>query len=269
MPKSRHPEPIADPFSPEGSPEQVHRFDHRHVTPLHSHLRGHLVYPVTGVLSLTTPQGSWTAPANRIVWVPGGAVHQHRAHGSVDMRVVYLDPPLAGYLPAHPAVLIMTPLAREAVLALTEENGLAGGRRGTEQCARLRRVVLDEVGPSPEQPLHLPVPRDSRLRQVAALIAEDLSRPVTLDEIGRRIGVGERTLSRLCREELGMGYRQWRTQHRLHRAMVLLAEGRPVLRASAECGWSNASTFSEAFKRLVGQTPGEYRRLAAGSSHRP
>ena len=264
MSENRQIRSFEDPYSPEGTDKQVHRFNHRHLTPLHSHHRGHLVYPVTGVLSLTTVQGSWIAPANRIAWVPAGAVHQHRAHGAVDMRLVYLDLNPAEQLPEHPAVLLMTPLAREAVLALT--GGAAGEdtSRGPERRARLRQVLLDELGPSPEQPLHLPLPRDPRLRQVAALLAEDLSRPVTLEQIGRRIGVGERTLSRLCREELGMGYRQWRSQYRLHRAMVLLAEGRPVLRTGAECGWSTASTFSDAFKRLVGKTPGEYRRLAAG-----
>lgn len=56
-------------------PEQIH---------LHTHF--HLVYPATGVLSLVTQQGSWIAPSNRVVWIPAGFQHQHRAHGPTDMR---------------------------------------------------------------------------------------------------------------------------------------------------------------------------------------
>ena len=242
------------------APEQLHRFDHRHVTPMHSHARGHLVYPATGVLSLSTRTGSWIVPTDRIGWVPAGAVHQHRVHGRVDMRVVYLESRLAAPLPDHPAVLIASPLAREAVLALTAPPTPGRPVRTPEQNLQLRTVVLDEVGPSPEQPLHLPVPHDPRLRQVAEVIAADLATPLTLGEIGAAVGSSERTLSRLFREELGMGYRQWRTQFRVHEAMVMLASGRAVLQTGTACGWRNASAFTEAFKRLTGQTPGEYKK---------
>jgi len=42
----------------------------------------------------------------------------------------------------------------------------------------------------------------------------------------RRVGASERTLSRLFRDEVGMGYTVWRNQLRLHLATLTPAEGR-------------------------------------------
>lgn len=50
-----------------------------------------------------------------------------------------------------------------------------------------------------------------------------------LAELGRRVGASERTLSRLFRDEVGMGYTVWRNQLRLHLATLVLAEGRVSL----------------------------------------
>ena len=65
--------------------------EHAAVSPDHAHRQGHLVHAASGVLSLTTGEGTWIAPATRFAWVPAGCVHRHRAHGRTDMRIVYLD----------------------------------------------------------------------------------------------------------------------------------------------------------------------------------
>lgn len=82
----------------------------------------------------------------------------------------------------------------------------------------------------------------------------------SLAELGRRAGASERTLSRLFGDELGMGYTAWRTQLRLHRAVLLLAEGRTVTQASAVCGFSSPSAFVSAFRAAFGRTPGSLYR---------
>ncbi|MBT0770125.1 helix-turn-helix transcriptional regulator [Kineosporia sp. J2-2] len=244
------------------NPEQAHLLGHDERTPGHSHDHGHLVYPATGVLALLTAEGSWIAPPNRAVWVPGGFEHHHRAHGVTDMRLVIMPPELAGLLPPHPAVLAVTPLAREATLALT-----GPAERDAAARQRLRRVIIDDLTAAPEQPLHLPQPRDDRLLAVTRLVEQDLSGPATLGQLGRRAGASERTLSRLFVQETGMGFRQWRTQLRIHRALLLLTDGVPVTGVAAACGWANPSAFIEAFTTLVGQSPGRYQRsLRAASS---
>ncbi|GAA3340656.1 helix-turn-helix transcriptional regulator [Curtobacterium pusillum] len=232
-------------------------FAHAETVPPHTHALGQFIHAASGVLSLITDDGTWIAPPNRVTWVPAGAEHRHRAHGVTDMRVVYLSPDAAARLPSGPAVLAVSSLAREALLALTTP-----GSRSEVARSHLRAVVVDEVASAPEQPLHLPEPRDPRLRQAARIVEEDLAEPRSLGELAVGIGVGERTLTRLFRHETGMGYRQWRLQLRVHRALVLLASGRTVTDVAAACGWATTSQFIDQFTPLAGMTPGAYRRAA-------
>ncbi|AEV84596.1 AraC family transcriptional regulator [Actinoplanes sp. SE50] len=224
------------------------------ISALHSHPRGHLVYAARGVLSVQSESGTSIVPANRVGWTPAGSGHRHRAHGSTDMRIVFLPAALSRLLGDRPAVFRVSGLAREALLALTGTP-----ERERAVAARLRRVLVDELRVADEQPLRLPEPRDDRLRAVARLLYDDPADTSTLAALGRAAGASSRTMSRLCHDELGMTFYEWRTQLRIFHALVLLAEGHDTVRVAAACGWANPSGFITAFTRLVGTTPGRYR----------
>ncbi|WP_405535126.1 helix-turn-helix domain-containing protein [Streptomyces sp. NBC_00075] len=67
-----------------------------------------------------------------------------------------------------------------------------------------------------------------------------------------------------------MGYTAWRTQLRLHRAVMLLAEGRTITQAAAAvCGFSSPSAFVSAFRAAFGRTPGSLYRQPARRERRP
>ncbi|RII11713.1 HTH-type transcriptional repressor of iron proteins A [Streptomyces sp. YIM 130001] len=219
----------------------------------HRHDDHQIVYAGRGVLTVATSTGSWVAPGTRAIWVPAGTVHAHQAHGDLELHLVGLpaqDNPLG--LDA-PAVLTVGPLLRELILAYTRTPHDDSPERG-----RLRAVLLDQLRASPQQPLHLPSPASSRLAAVCDLLRADPADNRTLAVLGRRTGASERTLSRLFKSELGMTFPQWRTQLRLHHAMVLLAEDVPVTAVAHLCGWSSASAFIDVFRRAFGHTPGTH-----------
>jgi AraC-like DNA-binding protein len=232
----------------------VHLWPSGGTSPAHSHPRGHLVYAASGVLSVHTERGTSIVPANRVAWIPPSSTHHHRAHGDTDMRIVFLPPSLARLNPDRPAVLLASGLAREILLALTGERDFDRGAR-----ARLHRVLVDELREAPEQPLHLPEPRDDRLRAVARILDDDPADNSTLAGLGRQVGAGARTLSRLFHDELGMTFYEWRTHLRICHALVLLAEGHATTRVAHACGWANPSSFIAAFTTIVGTTPGRHR----------
>jgi AraC-like DNA-binding protein len=221
------------------------------------------VYAATGVLAARTENGTSIVPANRVAWIPAGFVHDNRAHGNTDMRIVFLSPSLATLLPDHPAVFLASALAREVLLALTDpgEHGPDEGSRtrGRASRARLLRVLVDELHEAHEQPLQLPEPADDRLQAVVRMLRDDPADSTPLAEMGRAIGASARTLSRLFRDELGMTFYEWRTQLRIYQALVLLADGRDVAQTAYACGWSNPSGFIAAFTNVLGTTPGRYR----------
>lgn len=232
----------------------VHLWPSGGSSPVHSHSRGHLVYAARGVLSVRTDRGTSIVPADRVAWTPAGSGHHHRAHGDTDMRIVFLPASLARLLPPRPAVFLASGLAREVVLTLTSERDFDRAAR-----ARLHRVLVDELHEAHEQPLHLPEPRDDRLRAVAGLLDADPATNASLAELGRSAGAGARTLSRLFHDELGMTFYEWRTLRRVCHALVLLAEGHDTTRVAHACGWANPSHFIASFTALVGTTPGRYR----------
>ncbi|MEU3506368.1 helix-turn-helix transcriptional regulator [Streptomyces longwoodensis] len=266
MPVRRHPSETAPTTSTVWPSGGRHLWSSGRAGPLHAHARGHLVYAATGVLTVRTEGGTSVVPANRIAWTPAGRAHQHLAHGDTDMRIVFLPPSLAGRVPDRPAVFLASGLAREVLLALTgpDGNGHPAPAHGRASRARLLRVLVDELRETREQPLRLPEPRDDRLRSLARILSEDPAANAPLAELGRAVGAGSRTLSRLLREELGMTFYEWRTQLRVQHALVLLADGHGTTRTAHACGWANASSFIAAFAQVVGTTPGRYRAAAAG-----
>ncbi|MFC5830851.1 AraC family transcriptional regulator [Nonomuraea insulae] len=218
----------------------------------HRHDTHQIVYACRGVLSVTTDAGSWVAPASRAIWVPAGTVHEHRAYGNTDLRLVGLtDNPLAL---DRPAVLAVGPLLRELIVAYTDSAGSPPSGGGERE--RLLGVLLDQLRGAPKQPLHLPTPQDPRLAAVCAALHRDPADNSTLARLAARAGTSDRTLARLCRAELGMSFPQWRTQLRLHHALLLLADGVPVTAVAHRCGWATASAFIDVFRRAFGYTPG-------------
>ncbi|MEN2423879.1 helix-turn-helix transcriptional regulator [Streptomyces rimosus] len=243
------------PTTPHGSGWIPHGY---HLAP-HSHPQGQLVYAAAGALATTTERGTWVAPFNRVTWTPPGFVHSHRIYGKTDARLVAVPADRCGELAAHPCVFAVSPLLREALLVLTDREEVRPGAHD-----RLLAVVIDELAESPEQSLHLPEPRDDRLRAVTDLLHADPGRAATLVELGRTVGASERTLSRLFHTELGMSFHRWRTTLRVHHALVHLTNGWSVTETAVECGWSNPSSFIDAFSEVVGQTPGRYQANVRG-----
>jgi AraC-like DNA-binding protein len=218
--------------------------------PAHRHDDHQIVYAGRGVLAVTTDKGSWIAPATRAIWIPAGTFHAHRAYGELKLHTVGLaatDNPLEL---DSPTVLTVAPLLRELIIAYT------GNDADSPERTRLRAVLLDQLRSSPQQPLHVPSPTAPLLAAVCDILHADPGDSRTLAELGRVVGASDRSLSRLFRQDLGMTFPQWRTQLRLHRALVLLAERTPVTTVAHQCGWSSASAFIEVFRRSFGHTPG-------------
>ncbi|WP_067814040.1 AraC family transcriptional regulator [Actinomadura kijaniata] len=216
----------------------------------HHHDDHQIVYAARGVVSVATGEGRWIAPATQAIWIPAGTVHEHRAYGRTDLRLVGLPVTANPLGLGAPAVLAVEPLLRELIVEYTRERGTEAER------ARLLAVLLDRLRRSPRRPVHLPAPRDPRLAAVCAALHENPADPRGLARLGAEAGASERTLSRLFRAELHMTFPQWRTQLRLHHALILLAEDVPVTAVAHRCGWASASAFIDAFRRAFGDTPG-------------
>lgn len=253
----------------------------------HFHTDNQIIYPSSGVLTVTTRTGICVVPPRRALWLPVGQPHAYQAWGDAQVCAVLLPPDVNPLGLDRPTLLEVSPLMREVLIALTEpksepepesevesepepEPEVESGPRAEAgpraefrpRAERLRAVLFDELEQTAVDPVVLPEPRDDRLRAIAALLHEDPADDRSLAEFGRVVGAGERTLSRLFRAELGMGFPQWRGQLRLLHAAIRLLGGQTVQRVAYDCGYSSPSAFVAAFRRAFGTTPGQYQRSA-------
>jgi AraC-like DNA-binding protein len=221
----------------------------------HRHGRGQLVYASTGVMTVTTDDGTWVVPPQRAVWVPAGIDHEIRMTGQVAMRTLYVRDDAATVLPDGCRVVMVTPLLRELILAavaLPQPYPLGGAEE------RLVQVMLDELQVMEEAPLHVPAVRDDRLLAIADALQRDTGDERTLDGWSREAGASARTLARLFMAETGMTFAGWRQQLRLARALERLAQGRSVTEIAIELGYGSPSAFTAMFRRALGRTPARY-----------
>lgn len=96
---------------------------------------------------------------------------------------------------------------------------------------------------------------------------------LSLAGLAGRLGLSAHQLSELVNSRLGKGFSRYLREHRVEAAKVMLRiEPRAsVLSVGLSVGFSSPSNFYEAFREIVGSTPGQYRKLhaAAGGSAPP
>jgi AraC-like DNA-binding protein len=98
-----------------------------------------------------------------------------------------------------------------------------------------------------------------RVERVLALLEENLLEPLSLEELGRKVGCSPFHLSRTFSAEKGMTIPQYLRKLRMERAAELLRSGKyNVTEAAFAVGYSSLSHFSQAFCQTVGCCPGLY-----------
>jgi AraC-like DNA-binding protein len=252
MPENR--QVSTQPSEPDEAPLQgAARLPHGYHLDPHSHTQGQIVYAAAGALATATERGTSVAPANRVTWTPPQFTHSHRFYGETDVRLLAVPLDLCGGLVEHPSVFRgESPPGRGA--PRTHRQAGEAARRAQTTAHRDRRRTCR----CRRESLHLPEASDDRLRAATALLHEDPARLATLAELGRSVGASDCTLSRLFHAELGMSFHRWRTTLRIHHALAHLTDGMSVTDTAMACGWSNPSSFIDAFTEIIGQTPGRY-----------
>ena len=225
----------------------------------HRHAFAQLVYPESGLIRVSTSVGTWVVPAHRAVWIPTGIDHEITAVGAVNQRIVHVLQGVVPQMPTECCVIAVSPLLRElvnAAIALPADYALDGPG------VRLVGVLMDQLRAEPLPQLHLPMPRNKRLRAVVDGLIANPADPRGVAAWAAASGASVRTLARLFRGETGMGFRAWRQQLRLHEALARLAAGEPVTQVAYAVGYDSPSAFIAMFRAAMGESPRRYLRPA-------
>lgn len=233
----------------------------------HHHPWGQLAYCASGLLRVTVSAPSCEAgalaafetttivPPSRAVWIPPGARHAVTMLEASQLHTLYIDASVVPGAWRCSRVLVVSPLLRELVQGMDQPHH---AQQAVQQQA-LATLVLAEMAHAPTQPLGVPMPDpqhgDRRLRALCEAVMNAPALHATLAAWAAQSGASERTLARLFREELGMGFQRWRQQVVLAHALPMLARGTPVSQVAAASGYASDSAFTAMFRAALGQPP--------------
>lgn len=103
--------------------------------------------------------------------------------------------------------------------------------------------------------------RDRHVGRAIGLMHERPAEPWTMDELGRQVGLSRSALHERFVSLVGQPPMQYLTAWRMQRAAGLLREtSATVATIAQQVGYDTEAAFTRAFKRLVGQPPGAWRR---------
>ena len=89
-------------------------------------------------------------------------------------------------------------------------------------------------------------------------IQENLTEPLTLDQISNKFYISKHYLCRIFKSATGFSVMEYIIHSRILRARQLLQEGVSVQQAGELSGFSDNSHFIRTFGNLTGTSPGRY-----------
>jgi AraC family transcriptional regulator len=218
--------------------------------------------------------------AGSILVVPAGSPARWRWSHHSDSLHVFLEPGLVARVAADEFELdparvsfpsldgLHLPQLRAAMLSVNDEltSEAAGGRLAAESLANLLAVHLIRNASAPRPPTRRTygaLPR-GMLRAVVEYIEEHLDASLTLEQIAAAAHLSASHFARRFKETTGVPPHQYVIARRVDRAQQLLQSDGDLCLAeiAARAGFSDQSQFSHHFKRVVGVTPGQFRRSA-------
>lgn len=214
----------------------------------------------------------------RITLTPGGAVARWQHSGQPEILHVYLRQSLFEGIAAEmydceparvevrPRFAIRDPLLEQLaiVIADTLRERAEGSAVFMDTLAQMLAAQLARAHSSLARPPRIPAPgrfADWRLRRLANFIEANLEEELSLEAMAAEVGLSPLYLIRTFKSAFGESPHRYVLQRRIERAKDLLRTTEmPVAEVAYAVGLSSQSHLAHWFRRMVGVSPGAYRR---------
>ncbi len=169
----------------------------------------------------------------------------------------------------HQGTLSSTEVAEVQTLLQGLESpseGFGADLRQTMCLLSLLLLVTPLLNPTPDTAP--PSSKDfQRISPVLDYIQENLSEPLSLDQIANSFYISKHYLCRIFKTTTGFSVTEYIIQCRIAKARQYLLQGYSVQRAGELSGFSDNSHFIRTFGKLTGISPGKYTKEYGKSQH--
>jgi len=99
-------------------------------------------------------------------------------------------------------------------------------------------------------------------KKAAAYLAANINRQVTVSELSEKFHASQTCLQNAFKGVYGVPVRSYNRILKMQSAALkLIHTDFTVLAIANECGYDNASKFASAFRKVMGESPAEYRKV--------
>ncbi|MDR7074344.1 response regulator [Fictibacillus barbaricus] len=103
------------------------------------------------------------------------------------------------------------------------------------------------------------------IHQIKKYIMKHSHEDISLETLGRKVGLSPIYISKMFKEKLGVNYIDFLTECRIEKAKKLMADPEKSLKEiTFEVGYHEPNYFSKVFKKMVALSPTEYRKAVLG-----
>lgn len=100
-----------------------------------------------------------------------------------------------------------------------------------------------------------------KVERVKRFAERNFDKPVGLEDAAATVGVSPKYMSRIFKDEAGVGFSEYKLKVKIDYARKWLTDtGYNVNQISDKLGYENVESFIRAFKKVTGQTPSDYRK---------
>ncbi|HIE0668576.1 TPA: AraC family transcriptional regulator [Acinetobacter nosocomialis] len=227
------------------------------IYPQHAHAWGEFIYAFSGVLEVNIDQINYLTPPPYGIWLPPYIKHSGINRNQVTHATLYVHESLCQKLPQKAGILLTSPLV-PALLDHLRQNPQDETR---VEYIRLLQVLLDQLIQAELVGSYLPTTNHPALAKILNDLHQCPADNSTLQELAERNNMTERTLARYSQKELGMSLHEWRQRLKVMKAMTMLNQGKTIESIAFDLGYASASAFIYMFKRWMGFTPDQFRKL--------
>lgn len=106
------------------------------------------------------------------------------------------------------------------------------------------------------------------VKAIQRFLAEHMEESFTQEELARRFGIPQTTMKKCFKSVFGTTIGDWLLKYRMNQAAVLLKTNDElrVAEVAGSVGYDSPSKFALAFRKVMGMSPVEYRRIRSDNS---